>query len=136
LKVIINNNIPEVMRKVLEAEKKIDRGAMMARDEMMTQLIQLAKEQIKGKRPIGQKAESGKPPMNRTGNLRRSIKGDKSREGFATYLAVVGPTIIYGRRVELGGGNWPTGTKFPYMKPAWERFRPLALGIIRKHLAL
>ena len=133
---IINNNIPEVMRKVLEAEKKLDRGAMMARDEMMNQLIQLAKEQIKGKRQPGEKAESGKPPMNRTGNLRRSIKGEREREGFATYSAVVGPTIIYGRRVELGGGNWPVGTKFPYMKPAWERFRPLAQGIIRKHLAL
>jgi hypothetical protein len=136
LKVIINNNIPEVMRKVLEAEKKLDRGAMMARDEMMNQLIQLAKEQIKGKRQPGEKAESGKPPMNRTGNLRRSIKGERAREGFATYSAMIGPTIIYGRRVELGGGNWPTGTKFPYMKPAWERFRPLAQGIIRKHLAL
>lgn len=133
---IINNNIPEVMRKVLEAEKKLDRGAMMARDEMMNQLIQLAKEQIKGKRQPGEKAESGKPPMNRTGNLRRSIKGERAREGFATYSAMIGPTIIYGRRVELGGGNWPTGTKFPYMKPAWERFRPLAQGIIRKHLAL
>ena len=98
--------------------------------------LQLAKEQIKGKRKPGEKAESGKPPMNRTGNLRRSIKGEREREGFATYSAVVGPTIIYGRRVELGGGNWPTGTKFPYMKPAWERFRPLAQGIIRKHLAL
>ena len=133
---IINNNIPEVMRKVLEAEKKLDRGAMMARDEMMNKLIQLAKEQIKGKRQPGEKAESGKPPMNRTGNLRRSIKGERAREGFATYSAMIGPTIIYGRRVELGGGNWPTGTKFPYMKPAWERFRPLAQGIIRKHLAL
>jgi len=101
--VIINNNIPEVMRKVLEAEKKLDRGAMMARDEMMNQLIQLAKEQIKGKRQPGEKAESGKPPMNRTNNLRRSIKGERAREGFATYSAMIGPTIIYGRRVELGG---------------------------------
>jgi hypothetical protein len=133
---MIESNIPNVMAGVIKAQAKIDRGAMMARDEMMNQLIQLAKEQIKGKRQPGEKAESGKPPMNRTGNLRRSIKGERAREGFATYSAMIGPTIIYGRRVELGGGNWPTGTKFPYMKPAWERFRPLAQGIIRKHLAL
>ena len=133
---MIESNIPNVMRGIIKAQAKIDNGARMARDEMMSQLIQLSKEQIKGKREPGTKAESGKPPMNRTGNLRRSIKGEKMREGFATYSAVVGPTIIYGRRVELGGGNWPTGTKFPYMKPAWEKFRPLALGIIRKHLAL
>ena len=135
-KVEISSNIPEVMRRVIEAEKKIDRGAMLARDEMMTQLIQLSKEEIKGKRRSGEKAEVGKPPKNRTGNLRRSIRGEKEREGFATYSAIVGPTIIYGRRVELGGGNWPKGTKFPYMKPAWEKFRPLAINIVRKHLAL
>ena len=133
---MIESNIPDVMRKIIKSQTKIDYGALAARNEMMNKLIQLAKEQIKGKRQPGDKAESGKPPMNRTGNLRRSIKGEKMREGFATYLAIVGPTIIYGRRVELGGGNWPTGTKFPYMKPAWERFRPMALGIIRKHLAL
>jgi hypothetical protein len=133
---MIENNIPDVMRGVNKAMSKIDLGARMARDEMMNKLIQLSKEQIKGKRSPGEKAESGKPPMNRTGNLRRSIKGERFREGFATYSAVVGPTIIYGRRVELGGGNWPPGTKFPYMKPAWERFRPLARNIIRKHLAL
>ena len=132
----MSNNIPEVLRKVVEAQGKIDRGAMMARNEMITSLIQLSKEQIQGKRKKGEKAESGKPPKNRTGNLRRSIQGKPMREGFATYSALVGPTIIYGRRVELGGGNWPSGTKFPYMKPAWERFRPLALNIIRKHLAL
>jgi hypothetical protein len=137
---MIENNIPDVMRGVLKAQAKIDNGARMARDEMMSQLIQLSKEQIKGKREPGEKAESGKPPKNRTGNLRRSIKGEKIREGFATYSGIVGPTIIYGRRVELGssGGKrpWPEGVKFPYMKPAWEKFRPLALGIIRKHLAL
>jgi len=133
---MIENNIPEVMHKVEKTMSKIDLGARMARDEMMNQLIQLSKEQIKGRRSPGEKAVSGQPPMNRTGNLRRSIKGEKMRLGFASYAAVVGPTIIYGRRVELGGGNWPPGTKFPYMKPAWERFRPLAQNIIRKHLAL
>ena len=132
---MIKNNIPDVMRGVIKAQAKIDNGARMARDEMMNQLIQLAKEQIKGKRQPGDKAESGKPPMNRTGNLRRSIKGEKMREGFATYSAIVGPTIIYGRRVELGGGNWPTGTKFPYMKPAFIKFQKIAMAIMRKHLA-
>ena len=66
----------------------------------------------------------------------RVMEMQKAGQGFGNYSAIVGPTIIYGRRVELGGGNWPAGTKFPYMKPAWEKFRPLALGIIRKHLAL
>ena len=133
---MIKSNIFEVMNSVTKATDKLDTGARMARDEMMNTLTRYAKEEIKGRRQPGERAITGEPPMNRTGNLRRSIKGEKMREGFATYSAIVGPTIIYGRRVELGGGNWPTGTKFPYMKPAWERFRPMALGIIRKHLAL
>lgn len=103
----------------------------MARDEMMAALIQLSKEQIKGARPyttgprggrIYQKATPGKPPMNRTGDLRRSIRGEKARMGFGEYSAIVGPTIEYGRRVELGGGNWPHGVRFPYMEPAYAKF--------------
>jgi len=104
----------------------------MARDEMMAALIQLSKEQIQGARPyiVGprggrhyQKATPNQPPMNRTGDLRRSIRGEKFNVGFANYTAIVGPTIIYGRRVELGGGNWPAGLRFPYMEPAYQKFR-------------
>lgn len=131
----INNNINQVIAAVNKQTQKIDLGVRAARDEMMSRLIQLAKEQIQGKREPGEKAEAGKPPKNRTGNLRRSIKGEKIREGFATYSAIVGPTIIYGRRVELGGGNWPQGLKFPYMSPAFEKFKPEAMLIVRKHLS-
>jgi phage gpG-like protein len=110
----------------------IDNSARAARDEMMAALIQLSKEQIEGKRPyttgprggrVYEKATPGKPPMNRTGDLRRSIRGEKATMGFGNYSAIVGPTIEYGRRVELGGGNWPAGTRFPYMEPAYAQFR-------------
>ena len=106
---------------------KIDVATRVARDEMMLALIQLAKEQIQGKRPKVNgrytKATPGLPPMNRTGDLRRSIMGEKFRSGFASYSAIVGPTIIYGRRVELGGGNWKAGVRFPYMEPAYAMYR-------------
>jgi hypothetical protein len=79
--------------------------------------------------------------MNRTGNLRRSIRGEKFNKGFANYSAIVGPTIIYGRAVELGGGFAPDswrGTSamagFPYMKPAFVRFQTVAPAIIAKHI--
>lgn len=105
----------------------------MARDEMMAALIQLSKEEIQGKRPKGQKAWTGTPtpPMNRSGELRRSIKGEKFRQGFASYTAIVGPKIIYGRHVELGGDNWPSGVRFPYMEPAYEKFRVSVLPQIQ-----
>ena len=126
-------NLNLVRKRVDKFTSNIDLSSRMARDEMMTALIQLSKQEIQGKRPAGQKAWTGRPtpPMNRTGDLRRSIKGEKFRVGFASYTAIVGPTIIYGRRVELGGGNWPSGVRFPYMEPAYEKFRTSVLPQIQ-----
>ena len=120
-----------------KAGKSIDDGARATRDEMMVTLIQLAKAEIVGKRPKGQRATSGQPPMNRTGNLRRSIRGEKYNVGFAKYEAIVGPTMIYGRAVEMGGApTWTRGQKFPYMSPAYAKFRLIAPRIVQKHMAI
>jgi hypothetical protein len=120
---LIANNLRLVRKAWDKKTAKIDVATRVARDEMMLALIQLAKEQIQGRRPkINGRytpAVSGLPPMNRTGDLRRSIMGERFRSGFASYSAIVGPTIIYGRRVELGGGNWKAGVRFPYMEPAY-----------------
>ena len=127
---LIPNNLRLVKKAVDKVGSSIDVKARMARDDMMTALIQLSKEQIKGRRPPGQKATAGLPPMNRTGNLRRSIRGEKFQQGFANYSAIVGPTISYGRSVELGGEYAPRswhGTSamkgFPYMAPAFRQFQ-------------
>ena len=122
---MLTQNLNLVRKRVDKFSSNIDLSSRMARDEMMASLIQLSKEQIEGKRPKGQKAWTGRPtsPMNRTGDLRRSIRGEKATMGFGNYSAIVGPTIEYGRRVELGGGNWPAGTRFPYMEPAYAQFR-------------
>jgi hypothetical protein len=140
---VITSNLRQVRAAVEKAGKSLDTGARNARDEMMVTLIQLAKEEIKGKRPDGQKATSGQPPMNRTGNLRRSIRGEKYHTGFAKYSAIVGPTIIYGRAVELGGGYAPKSWKgtsamkgFPYMAPAFAKFQVIAPRIVAKHLSV
>jgi hypothetical protein len=120
-----------------KAGKSIDDGARATRDEMMVTLIQLAKAEIVGRRPKGERATSGQPPMNRTGNLRRSIRGEKYNVGFAKYEAIVGPTMIYGRAVEMGGApTWTKGQKFPYMSPAYAKFRLIAPRIVQKHMAL
>ena len=128
---MIPNNLRLVKKVWTKETKSLDIKARLMRDEMMAALIQLSKEQIQGKRPKVNgrytKAISGLPPMNRTGDLRRSITGEKFNVGFANYSAIVGPTIIYGRRVELGGGNWRPGTMFPYMAPAYQKFRTMVL---------
>jgi len=132
---VITSNIREAIKFVDEKMVQVDEGTRKARDEMMARLIQLAKEEIKGYRRPGEKAEAGKPPKNRTGNLRRSIAGDPVTIGFAHYYAEVGPQMIYSRRLELGGGNWPSNLKFPYMAPAFAKFQSESLAIIEKHLA-
>jgi hypothetical protein len=138
---VITSNLNLVRSALEKAGSSLDKGAEGARNEMMLSLIQLSKEQIQGRRPKGEKATSGQPPMNRSGDLRRSIRGEKFRKGFASYSAIVGPTIIYGRAVELGGAYAPEsweGTSamagFPYMKPAFIRFRAVAPAIIAKHI--
>jgi hypothetical protein len=140
---VITSNLKLVRESVTKATKSIDEGARNARDEMMMVLIQLSKEEIQGRRPKGEKATAGQPPMNRTGNLRRSIRGEKITKGFAKYEAIVGPTIIYGRAVELGGNFAPRSWKgttamrgFPYMAPAFKKFQVLAPNIVRKNLAI
>jgi hypothetical protein len=134
---VITSNLKLVREATKKAGKSIDDGARATRDEMMTTLIQLAKAEIVGKRPKGQRATSGQPPMNRTGNLRRSIRGEKYDVGFAKYEAIVGPTMIYGRAVEMGGApTWTKGQKFPYMSPAYAKFRLIAPRIVQKHMAI
>lgn len=134
---MITSNLKLVREATKKAGKSIDDGARATRDEMMTTLIQLAKAEIVGRRPKGERATSGKPPMNRTGNLRRSIRGEKYNVGFAKYEAIVGPTMIYGRAVEMGGApTWTKGQKFPYMSPAYAKFRLIAPRIVQKHMAL
>lgn len=134
---MITSNLKLVREATKKAGKSIDDGARATRDEMMTTLIQLAKAEIVGRRPKGERAISGKPPMNRTGNLRRSIRGEKYNVGFAKYEAIVGPTMIYGRAVEMGGApTWTRGQKFPYMSPAYAKFRLIAPRIVQKHMAI
>jgi phage gpG-like protein len=134
---VITSNLKLVREATKKAGKSIDDGARATRDEMMVTLIQLAKAEIVGKRPKGQRATSGQPPMNRTGNLRRSIRGEKYNVGFAKYEAIVGPTMIYGRAVEMGGApTWTRGQKFPYMSPAYAKFRLIAPRIVQKHMAI
>jgi phage gpG-like protein len=134
---VITSNLKMVREATKKAGKSIDDGARATRDEMMTTLIQLAKAEIVGRRPKGERATSGKPPMNRTGNLRRSIRGEKYNVGFAKYEAIVGPTMIYGRAVEMGGApTWTRGQKFPYMSPAYAKFRLIAPRIVQKHMAI
>lgn len=136
---MIRNNIKLVQKEVVNFTDDIDVLAKLARTEIALAAVQRAKKQIAGKRPyttvkrtrdtskgkkgssyrVYAKATPGKPPMNRTTLLRKSITMETQDVGFAHYTAVVGPQMIYARQVELGGGNWGEGIRFPYMEPAY-----------------
>jgi hypothetical protein len=140
---MIVTNLKLVRNSLEKTASNMNSGAENLAKEAMTIMIQLSKSEIKGRRPVGQKATAGQPPMNRTGNLRRSITGQKRKVGFAQYQVIVGPTIEYGRAVELGGGYAPRSWKgtsamagFPYMAPAFVKFKPLLPSLVRKHLSI
>lgn len=126
---MIISNLNLVRNQVKKLGANIDIGSRLARDEMAMALTQLAKAEI---RTDNGSPYAGGPPVNRSGDLRRSIKAQKRTVGFANYTAIVGPTVIYGRTLELGFSN---GNKYPYMKPAWKKFRYVAPSIIKKHLS-
>lgn len=72
---------------------------------------------------------SGRPgPEVQTGTLRRSIHVVGPEKISATgWQAQVGPSVLYGRRVELGfsgtdsrGHSYDGSAKYPYLVPAYE----------------
>lgn len=74
-----------------------------------------------GRHPKGTPTPSvpGTPPAIVTGELRRSVKTSPVQQGFKGYQVMVGPTKIYARVQELGGGprNLPAR---PYVRPTME----------------
>ena len=144
---MITTNLKLVRNSLSAMENNVGKDADNLATEAMAILIQLSKEQIQGRRGksngVWDKAEAGQPPMNRTGNLRRSIRGQKRKVGFAKYEVIVGPTMIYGRAVELGQQYAPRSWKgtsamagFPYMAPAFKQFAPILPQLVRKHLSV
>ena len=66
-------------------------------------------------------AQQGGKPASISGNLRRSIHTE-IKYGFGNYVAEVGPTMVYARRVELE-------YNYPYIQPAYKSVRPRASNI-------
>jgi phage gpG-like protein len=64
-------------------------------------------------------ASPGQPPGILNSALRASVKVFSPKTiGFNNYAIDVGPTVVYARRQELGGGNLPAR---PYLVPGAQR---------------
>ena len=69
---------------------------------------------------------SGRPGPNVQSGAHRSgiVTEGPTRAGSHSWQASVRPTMVYSRRLELGGGNWPAGVRFPYFEPAFRSVLP------------
>ena len=82
---------------------------------------------------------NGPGPQVRTGTLRRSINViDTTTLGAGSYQARIAPTVIYGRRMELGyhgtdslGRSYanPGQKAYPYLSTGLNRSLPLLQGV-------
>lgn len=133
-----SDNLPEVLAGLDAELLRFDLQVAAAADEISQALVGAAQRQIKGDRKNKPyPAVTGAPPMNVTGNLRRSIRGKTTRNGFGIYTAQAGAYMIYARAVEFGGPpTWTRGQHFPYMQPALEMFKRTNLirTILIKHI--
>jgi DNA-directed RNA polymerase subunit K/omega len=138
----MSDNLPQVEAALQAYMRGFDMRIGNATLEISQALEGFGKRQIKGQRPEGEKAVTGQPPMNRTGDLRRSIRGQHMRLGYALYEAVVGADMVYARAVEVGAPynppSWQNNERFPYLQPALEEFAKtnLVVRILRKHLGV
>jgi hypothetical protein len=129
---IIVKNLSEVLAAIDGSKTKIEQGAQVGIMRAGLAVERQAKLNFQGTRSYQKKVSKkgnayivtnpkthvgGSGPNTVTGNLKRSIK-TTYRTGFGSYIAEIGPTMIYARQVEKGGGNWKSGVKYPYLEPA------------------
>jgi hypothetical protein len=130
---IVIRNLKEVLAAIDGAAEKIEQGAQLGIMRVGLAVERQAKLNFQGTRSYEKRVsqKTGRPwlkvtpskhvggsgPNTVTGNLKRSIK-TTYRVGLGVYTAEVGPTMIYSRQVEKGGGKWPAGVKYPYLEPA------------------
>ena len=113
--------IADLEKAVVRAGAQVDAAAREnVRVGAMT-LIRDAQSNFEGSHRKGEPHVGGDKPNIVTGNLRRSIMADSLKHtAMGGYSTSVGPTMKYGRRVELGLA--PTGA-YPYFGPAAAHLR-------------
>jgi hypothetical protein len=129
---IVIKNLKEVLAAIDGSAAKIEQGAQLGIMRVGLAVERQAKLNFQGTRSYEKRTSKngraylfitppkhvgGSGPNTVTGNLKRSIK-TTYRVGLGVYTAEVGPTMIYSRQVEKGGGKWPPGVKYPYLEPA------------------
>jgi hypothetical protein len=126
---IIVRNLADVLKSIEGLEDKIEKAAQLGVAMAGLAIEREAKINANNgvRVRVGNKivppkhiGPSGSGPNVITGTLKRSIT-TRVRVGFGTYIADVGPTVVYARAVELGSPIWKSGVKYPYLTPAADK---------------
>jgi len=118
----MSDNRSQVFAALNAWERRMDKAAQMATKQISNEVERNARKivgEIVHPRGTPHVPTASGGPNTVTGNLGRNILAAlPRREGFGTYVAIVGANTIYARQLEEGGGNWPAGVKYPFMRPA------------------
>jgi hypothetical protein len=118
---VIWHGMEELAQAVVRAGAQVDAAAKANVSVAAATLIKDAQANFSGSHKKGEPHVGGSQPNIVTGNLRRSIMADSTNHlAMGVYSTQVGPTMKYGRRVELGLA--PTGA-YPYFGPAAAKLR-------------
>ena len=123
---IVLDGLAEFAKAMAAIPEKMDIAARTITVQSAALIEARAKRNFEGSHARGMPHIGGNRPNVVTGNLRRSITHDPIHKvGPFTWETQVGPTAVYGRRVELGyaGGTCHGRQKtrpFPYLQPAQE----------------
>lgn len=110
------SGLSEVRGAAAKAMAAVDAAAQANVNQGSAYLIKAAQANFSGSHRKGEPHQGGPLPNVVTGNLRRSIiAGGIRRDGPGAYRNSVGPTAVYGRRVELGKNGRGA---YPYFGPA------------------
>ena len=116
--------IREFEAAVAKIAAQADVAAKVAVVKIAAKVEAEAKANFEGSHKKGEAHVGGDKPNVVSGSLRRSIVSTPAeRYGMWDYGIEVGPTLIYGRRVELEYG-------YKFMQPAYDKVRPLMVEML------
>jgi hypothetical protein len=123
---------------VTEFVAALDRASARASSAARSATVEIASEIEKATK----ERASGRPgPEVVTGTLRRSIRHDPVTPwGVGGWQTQIGPTAVYGRRIELGfagpdslGRHFDPSKKYPYFEPGFRSVVPRIPAIMAKN---
>ena len=113
----VNVNVSDAIKGLDIKNANFLTAVEFATTQVGLEAVSVMKSQIKGahKRGTPTPSRPNTPPTNITGNLRRSISSSTKRGFGLSYIATVGPGMIYSRALELGMGK--NNVKYPFVLP-------------------